>query len=315
MLGLSACSGPTEAEAEKAGSPDFADVTLTNCGVEVTVDRPPKRVFTIKSSTLELMLALGLEETVIGSAYLDGPVPEKLAPEGWEPNVVAEQIPSREIFLGTEPDFVLAGWESSVSADGIGEREELEELGIKSYVLPPACEFGDEVEQSVDFGDIFTMIEEVGGIFDAEAAAEEIIAEQQAQLDAIEPLKEVTDVLWYSSGDDTPFVAGAAGTPQMIMEAAGVTNVFEDVARTWFSIPWEGFVSEDPDFIVLVDAPWNSAEDKRERLESHPAASQLEAVQDKQYIEIPFATTEAGVRNIDAVELLANAVTEAQAEQ
>ena len=318
LLVLTGCTGAPETATDEVAATDRAEGSgseLSNCGVDLTIEQPPERVFTVKSSTLELLLALGLEDSVIGSAYLDGPVPDELAPEGWEPNVVADQIPSREVFLSTDPDFVLAGWESNVSADGIGERGQLADMGIQSYVLPPACEFDEDVEQTVTFNDIFGMIEEVGGIFAAEAQAAELIADQQQQLDDIAPLSEDVDVLWYSSGNEAPFVAGAAGTPQMIMEAAGVTNVLDDVARTWFSISWEGFVSEDPDFIVLVDAPWNSAEDKRERLESHPAASQIDAVQSQNYIEIPFAATEAGIRNVDAAMMVADAVRGVQAGQ
>lgn len=316
LLALTGCGSGNQTQATSSTSNvDDVDAVLMNCGVELTIDDAPERVFTVKSSTLEMLLALGLEDVVVGSAYLDGPVPEDLAPAGWEPNVVADQIPAREVFLATDPDFVLAGWESNVSADGIGERDQLAEMGIDSYVLPPACEFDEEVEQTVTFDDIFAMIHEVGRIFDAEVQAEVLVAEQQRRLDEIQPLAEDVKVLWYSSGTDTPFVAGAAGTPQMIMDAAGVTNVLDDVARTWFSIPWEGFVAEDPDFIVLVDAPWNSAEEKRERLEAHPAASKLDAVQSKRYIEVPFAATEAGIRNVDAASMVADAVAEAQASQ
>ena len=315
LLILTGCTQAPESESDSAQGTEASSKTISNCGVELALAEPPERVFTVKSSTLEMLLALGLEDKVVGSSYLDGPVPDELAPEGWSPNVVSDQIPSREVFLSHDPDFVLAGWESNVSADGIGEREELADLGIESYVLPPACEFDDEVEQTVTFDDIFAMFDEVGVIFEVEQEVEELKADQQQTLDEIEQPTEDIDVLWYSSGSDAPFVAGAAGTPQMIMEAAGVNNMLDDVARTWFSISWEGFVSEDPDFIVLVDAPWNTAEDKRERLESHPAASRLDAVQNEKYIEVPFAATEAGIRNVDAATVVANAVAEAQASQ
>lgn len=309
-----AANSETEAAAE-ANSNELADAEIVNCGVKLELDEPPHRVFTVKSSTVEMLLALGLEDVIIGSAYLDGPIPEELTPSGWEPHVVADQLPSREVFLGTEPDFVLAGWESNVSAEGIGERDQLAEMGIQTYVLPPACEFDEDVEEAATFSDIFEMIEEVGMIFDAEDQAAALIADQQRELDAVQPVAEDINVLWYSSGEDTPFVAGAAGTPQMIMEAAGVTNVLDDVARTWFSIPWEGFVNQDPDFIVLVDAPWNTAADKRERLESHPAAKQLDAVRNNNYIEIPFAATEPGIRNVEAVKLVAESVSEVATER
>lgn len=316
LLAITSCTSNEESgQEEQAEAARPAGTQINNCGVELELDSPPERVFTVKSSTLEMLLALGLEDRVVGSAYLDGPVPEELTPSGWTPNVVSDEIPSREVLLSHDPDFVLAGWESNVSADGIGERDELAELGIDSYVLPPACEFDNEVEQSVTFEDIFAMFEEVGVLFDVEQEVEELVANQQQTLEDIEQPADEVDVLWYSSGSDAPFVAGAAGTPHMIMEAAGVNNVLDDVARTWFSISWEGFVSEDPDFIVLVDAPWNTAEDKRERIESHPAASRLDAVEAGNYIEIPFAATEAGIRNVDAASMVADAVAESQADQ
>src|SRR5690625_4590038 len=118
LLVLTGCAGASSAEEQTAPDAEATTTELVNCGVELNIEQTPERVFTVKSSTLELLLALEQEDVVVGSAYLDGPVPEELAPEGWEPNVVADQIPSREIFLSTEPDFVLAGWESNVSVDG-----------------------------------------------------------------------------------------------------------------------------------------------------------------------------------------------------
>ena len=67
--------------------------------------------------------------------------------------------------------------------------------------------------------------------------------------------------LWYSSGDDTPYVGAGIGAPQMIMEAAGLDNVAADVEDTWTSMGWEAIVAADPDVIVLVDAAWNTARD------------------------------------------------------
>ena len=42
-------------------------LTLDNCGTEVTFESAPERVVTIKSSTLELLLALGLEDRIVGT--------------------------------------------------------------------------------------------------------------------------------------------------------------------------------------------------------------------------------------------------------
>ncbi|MGO1544098.1 MAG: ABC transporter substrate-binding protein [Gulosibacter sp.] len=265
---------------------------------------------TIKSTPLELMLALGLEDRVVGSAFLDGPVSDDLAPAGWAPTVLADDLPSQEVLISASPDLVFAGWESNLSTDGVGTREDLLSKGMRTYVAPPACEFGGAATEPLTFDGVFQMITEVGSIFEVEDRAEALVAEQQTRLDAVAVPAESTTALWYSSGDDTPFVGGGTGTPNMIMAAAGLENVAASEPQSWYSMPWESFVASDPDVIVLVDAPWNSAEQKRERLEAHPAASKMTAVQESNYIIVDFATTEAGVRNVEAVETIANAMAE-----
>ena len=86
----------------------------------------------------------------------------------------------------------------------------------------------------------------------------------------------------------------------MIMDAAGLTNIFGDVHDTWTSVGWESVVEADPDVIVLVDATWNTAASKIATLESSPATQGLAAVKNKRYVILPFAATEAGIRNVEA---------------
>ena len=49
-----------------------------------------------------------------------------------------------------------------------------------------------------------------------------------------------------------------------------------------------------------MDAAWNSAEAKRELLATNPATANLTAVLNERYLVVPFAATEAGVRNVPA---------------
>lgn len=303
---LSGC-GQTPAPSAPPASPPAA-ATLINCDFEISTAPSPQRVVTIKSTPLELMLALGLADRVVGSAMLDGPVPDELAPSDWKASVISEELPSRELLLAAEPDFVFAGWASNLGSDGIGTREELLSFGIRSYVAPPACTFGADSAEPLDFDDIFEMFSEIGTIFEAETQATALIEEQRARLAAIDTPSAPRTALWFSSGDDTPFVGGGSGAPNMIMQAAGLTSLTADEPQSWFSMPWESFVASDPDVIVLVDAPWNSAQKKQDLLEGHPAASTMSAVKAKSYIVVSFATTEAGVRNVEAVEAIATAL-------
>lgn len=303
-LALAACSAPASGEPDAGGASPASGgfpVTLDNCGFETVVEAPPERVVTIKSSTTEMLLALGLGDRIVGSAFLDGPVPDSLesVPAVEEP--FAAEAPGSEATLALEPDLVYAGWESNLTAETAGDRETLAQLGVATYVSPAACKEDGYMPDPLTFDTVFDEIAEVGSLFDAEDAATQLVEEQRAALGAIEPDDRGLTALWWSSGDDTPYVGAGIGAPQMIMEAAGLTNVSADVHDTWTSLGWENVVEADPDVLVLVDAAWNPADAKIETLESNPATREMTAVKEGRYVVVPFPATEAGVRNVDAV--------------
>ena len=112
-------TAPTPADAAASGYP----LTIDNCGTEVTFEAAPERVVTIKSSTLEMLLALGLDDRIVGTAFSDGPVPDEWADAASGIAVLSDKVPSQEATLALEPDLVFAGWESNLSAEGAGERD------------------------------------------------------------------------------------------------------------------------------------------------------------------------------------------------
>ncbi|MBU4336320.1 MAG: putative F420-0 ABC transporter substrate-binding protein [Actinobacteria bacterium] len=309
---LAACSaGSSSASPTTSPTPTatFAPVTVDNCGTEVTVTTPPQRVVTIKSSTTEMLLALGLGDRIVGRAFPDGPFPDDLAAAGDAVPLISDKVPGQEALLAVQPDFVYAGWESNFSADGVGDRSTLAGLGIGTYVSPAACKEAGSMPDPLTFDLVFDEIREAGAIFGVPAAAEEVVAAEQATLASVTKPSGTTTALWYSSGSDSPYVGAGIGAPEMIMDAAGLTNVFASVHDTWASVGWEDVVAADPDVIVLVDASWNTAEHKIATLEANPATAQLTAVQQHRYLTVPFAATEAGVRNADAVASLADQLT------
>jgi iron complex transport system substrate-binding protein len=205
--------------------------------------------------------------------------------------------------LSLSPDFIYGGWESNFTADGVGERDQLASLGIGTYVSPAACKGDGYVPDPLTFDTVFAEIREAGAIFGATDAAADLVAEQQAGLASATQSRATgaPTALWYSSGTDSPYVGAGIGSPAMIMDAAGLTNIFADVHDTWTSVGWESILEADPSVIVLVDASWNTAASKIETLESNPATQGLSAVKAQRYIVLPFAATEAGIRNVEAV--------------
>lgn len=273
-------------------------LTLDNCGFEIILPAAPSRIVTIKSTATELLLALGLGDRIVGVGFQDGPAPEPWTAAAAALPVLSDKLPSQEVVLEVEPDFIYGGWESNFAADGAGERPTLAALGVASYVSPAACRSIKPAK--LTFDEVFAEIGEMGTILDAAPAAQDLIAEQQAALAAITPDTRGLTALWYSSGTKTPYVGAGSGAPQMMLEALGLDNIMADVDDGWVSASWEAVVDANPDVIVLVDAAWNSAAQKKQLLAENPITSQLDAVIHQRYLVLPFPASEAGVRNVAA---------------
>lgn len=303
LTGCSADDDPAEAGQTEAAATagEFTPVTVDNCGTEVSIDSPPERVVTIKSTATEMMLALGLADRLVGTAFSDGPLPDDYAGDLDDVPVLSDNVPGQEALLDVEPDFVYGGWESNFGADTAGDRSSLADFGIATYVSPAACQEPEYQPDPMTFDELFAEIREVASFFGATERADELIAEQQALLDQVEAPGDGLTALWYSSGEDAPFVGGDIGAPAMMMRELGVENIFADVDATWSNVSWEQVIDRDPDVIVLVDAAWNTADSKIERLEGNPATAALPAVAEQRYLRLPFPAAEAGVRNAQAV--------------
>lgn len=276
---------------------------LENCGVSVAVDDPPARAVTMNQAATEVMLALGLQDSMAGTSFMDDEILPEFAAAYDDVPVLADSYPSAETLLDTEPDIVYASYPSAFQPENGGERQDLAGLGVATYLSPSACpdRSGDE---PLDIETVWQEIHDVGTLFAADQAAQELVEAQRAELDAaLDAAGDLSDttVMWWDNSFDAPSVGVCCGAPGMIMDTAGVENAFSDESGSWAEVSWEQVVEREPDVIVLVDADWSTAQDKRDAIESTPAVASLPAVQEGRFVVIPFSATTPGVRNVDAV--------------
>ncbi len=310
LLALVGCASPAASpqQPDAAAEPTAADrAAVRDCGIDVTPRaEPAERILAVKSTAAELVVALGLGDALVSTAFLDGPL--ELAGGTMPPTI--EGMPSREAVLALEPDAVVAGWESAFAPEAAGDRAALHGLGVTTWVSPAACRSVDVAPLTWDA--LLGELADAGTVLGVPDAGAALAADQRAALDAIEPLDAGGDApataLWYSSGDDAPYVGGGSGAPQLVLESAGLENVADDVAEPWTTMSWEALAASDPDVIVLVDAAWHSAESKVERLRANPATAQLDAVREERFVVVPFPMAEAGVGSVDAVALVVDGV-------
>jgi len=128
----------------------------------------------------------------------------------------------------------------------------------------------------------------------------------KARLDAVTaaPAGEGQSAFIYDSGTDTPFSIGCCGGPALLSQLTGLKSISSDVPGTWVDLSWERVVAADPDVILLIEADWSTAADKRAYMEADPVLSELRAVKEGRFVTVPFSETLLGMRFADGVENL-----------
>lgn len=289
-----------------AGAVQADAVSVESCGTEFTYDTAPSRAITLNQQATEVMLALGLEGAMVGTAYMDDAIPEEWQAAYDSVPVLAEKYPAREVVMAAEPDFLFAGFASAFSEDNLGAQGEWHEREIGTYLVDASCKDAHPKDQPFTIEPILTDITTIGEIFGVEDRAEALTADMRARLDAVQadPAGAGKTVFIFDSGDETPYSVGCCGTPALLTSLVGLENIAGDVEGTWVDLSWERVVAADPDVIVLIEADWSTTADKRAYMEADPVLSQLTAVQQGRFLTVPFSETLLGMRFADGVENL-----------
>ena len=116
----------------------------------------PKRAVSISQFTTEIMLKLGLEKQMIGTAFLEEEIYPSVASSYRKVPVLAEKWPSLEQLLSKNPDFVT-GWEVAFKK-GVDSKM-IHRSHINMFVPKSSIEFNADLNTLFDdykmFGKIF----------------------------------------------------------------------------------------------------------------------------------------------------------------
>lgn len=321
LISVSACSAD---EKESAASAD--SMTVENCGIDVTVEAPPERVYAAYQPAIEIAHALGISDRLIETAFLDAQVLPEYA-DAQEQVPYVEKLPSREALLATGPDFVLSGYNNVFTEDGAGDesfgtRASLARLGIQSWILSPLCPSADGLSDeaidpaTVSVETIYDDLRDLGALFDVEERAEEVIADQQQRIAAVDQVLAGADrpsvaIVLLDEGGGIR-VAGGIDFGNRIIAQAGGVNAFADlVERRHVAIDLEELIRRDPDVILTstcCDASYTRQDgaEEAQTIMQNPALAGLSAVRNGAVHPFLFADRAAGVRIAHAIELLAS---------
>ncbi|MFJ1613399.1 ABC transporter substrate-binding protein [Streptomyces sp. NPDC087849] len=279
-------------------------VSIDNCGVRTTYVKPPSRAVTIHQHPAELMLALGLKDRMVGTAFPDSAVLPELKKDFEAIPELARKEPSFETVLDAEPDFVYGGYGSAFAENEGRSRKAFADAGIDTYLNREYCG-----KKQVTMSDTYDEIRTVGSIFGIPGRADKLVTDLQGRIDkataAVENDAEVP-VFVYDSGDKTAFTAGGRGLGSELIRLAGGRNVFADLDDVFGDVSWEQVVDRKPEVIAIYDyAGSGSVRQKKEFLLSQPALADVPAVKNKRFVVLPLTATLVGIRSAYAVDGLA----------
>lgn len=305
-------------------------VTLTNCGMEISVASPPERTVSVGQAATEILYSLGLADRVNGTSVWFNPVLPQFAKANEEIERIADNDPSFEAVVNKRPDLVAVQYEWHVGPTGsVATREQFHELGINTYIMPADCDTkdnstGGDGTRTAAFSteSIYKGITELAHIYDVQAAGEALVADlidrEERAIDLASSLdlpQDLSAVFWFSSTDlgVSPFVAGQLGAPGYMMDKLGIHNVIES-DEEWPTVGWESIARANPDVIVIAAMdrrrfPADDIEAKREFLRSDPVTSEMSAVQNNRIVEMDAHAMSATMRSIYGLESLAEALS------
>ncbi|MEW2220327.1 ABC transporter substrate-binding protein [Streptomyces sp. NPDC006990] len=320
---LAACGSGSGSSGKSAGDGTQA-VTFDNCGRKVTVEAPPKRAVSLNQGTTEILLSLGLADRIAGTATWTDPVMKGLGKANAKVPRLADDQPSFERVLGTEPDFVASSFASTLGKGGVATREQFDEVGLPTYLSPADCEGKDNSgdgdgkrTKPLAMETVYREVRELARIFGVEKRGEQLIDRLKSRVTKATAgiHAENTTVLYWFANQESPYMAGCCGAPGIITNALGAKNVFDDSTQEWPQINWETVADRDPDVLVVGDLSRRSqtaesAAKKIAFLESNPATKNMRAVKEKRYVLLSGQAMNPTIRTVEGVEKVAAVLRE-----
>ncbi|MGM9943353.1 MAG: ABC transporter substrate-binding protein, partial [Lysinibacillus sp.] len=199
-----------------------------------------------------------------------------------------------ERIVELNPDVVVAytiGDEAQVA--------QLEEAGVKVFVIASAATFDD----------VYGDIEQLGDVVGQADKADEVIEEIQTQIEAVQEKTATIEnkkKAYFEISPAPDIWTSAAGTFQNeVLTAAGVDNIFADQTG-WFSVASEDVITRNPE-IILTTVYYT--EDPVGEIKSRTSWNTIQAIQNGQVYQLDGDVLSRPATRIgEAVELVAKTV-------
>ncbi len=262
------------------------------------------RAVSTSQFTTEILLAIGVEKQLLGTAFLDDEILPELKEKYDKIPVLSKGAPTKEQFYALNPNF-LTGWKSIATPKNLGTIDELRGNGVE--VVFTKSQDSSEIE------DVYDDILMFGDIFDLKESAKSVVENMRKDIAKVKENKKngkKIKVFAYDSQESAPFVVGGSGIGNTIIEIAGGKNIFEDTNFSFGVGTWEKVLDENPEVILVIDYGNTPYEEKVKYLKNSSPISQLEAVKKERFLRVPLSYISPGVKISKGIEMISNGLRE-----
>lgn len=293
-------SAPTEISA--SSKPDASQATSENATTypltienydgdgnkaEQIFEKAPERIVSNQPQAVQLLLALGLDDKIVGASKSVGDVGETYRDKFNALNIISDtDSPSKEVVIAQKPDIII-GWGSTFNEKALGNISEWNDKEINTYIMDNTA--SDENNRTVER--IYTDIEKLGKIFDVQERASEMIDDMKQKQESIEKKTstlsddEKVKVLTVQIVKENEFFGRAKKdlTTDLITKAGGIS-----LDETFGSQSVENLINLNPDVILIINRTDSTADDKIKALKENPSLEKVNAIKDDRFVSVDY---------------------------
>ena len=163
------------------------------------------RAVSTSQFTTEILLAIGVEKQLLGTAFLDDEILPELKEKYDKIPVLSKGAPTKEQFYALNPNF-LTGWKSIATPKNLGTIDELRGNGVEVVFT--------KSQDSSKIEDVYDDILMFGDIFDLKESAKSVVENMRKDIAKVKENKKngkKIKVFAYDSQESAPFVVGGSG--------------------------------------------------------------------------------------------------------
>ena len=209
---------------------------------------------------------------------------------------------------GVNSDFFPAGSNKTMTYGRC--RPQLHAAGIGTWLETTFCEDSALRPPTATEETVYAAVTQIGQIFNVPSVAAQLNAEIKNDfVVAKQTVQSTGHALTAILVDgveckvdgvkkpNTLFVGAGKGSVNLIMQAAGFTNLFADKEGSYACVDASEVIAANPDVLIIIEASWDSALNKIDYMHNSSDFCGARFVKRADYIKIPFSASALGPRN------------------